>query len=233
MWFELTRGESTREKTRFEILKFLYENEGLQLFKNIEANCSESRGTVKKYMDELKDERLVEQSLRGRHPYFLSEKGKRYVKQELLRRDFYDLTDSFDIKWLEMLRNLLDGMRKTDTDPKVFFKDNCLAFIGGLPYTFPKSMEGMKMWVIDFEKGLEIRARKYGLTKEEYWIKKLKESVKMKGVPRILTSLGYTEEEIEELLKNPFTHTFKIFEEISNASSKTAERDTQNTCSHR
>lgn len=63
---------------------------------------------------------------------------------------------------------------------------------------------------IDWENALETRARKEGITKEEYWRKMLKKAAPMpKGVPRILTSLGFTEEEIKELRERQ-GGTFKV-----------------------
>lgn len=204
----MTLGESTRRIASFEILKFLYENEGFQSFNDIEQKCSQSRNTVKKYLEELKEKGLVEQSLKGRHPYRITEKGRSHFDKELLKRDIYDLTEFFDIKWLEMLRRMLANMRVHGTDPEVFFKDNCLTFVGGIPRTFEKSVKGMRA-IIEWEKGLEIRATKEGMTKEDYWRKKLKEAKKLKGVRRILTSLGFTEEEIEELRRQQ-GGTFKV-----------------------
>ena len=162
MWFELTQGESTREETYFEILRFLFENEEFRGFKDIEENCNEARNTVKKYLDELKDEELVEQSLDGRHPYRITEKGKKHFEKLMIDDDIYDLTRSFDAKWLEILRRLLRNMRKHGTDPSEYFQRSCIAFVGGLPYTFSKSKEEFQVNVLDFESRLERNGRKDG-----------------------------------------------------------------------
>ena len=195
----MTQGESSREETCFGILRFLFENGEFRGFKDIEKNCNGARNTVKKYLDELKDEELVEQSLDGRHPYRITEKGKKHFEKLMIGDDIYDLTRSFDAKWLEILRRLLRNMRKHGTDPSEYFQRSCIAFVGGLPYTFGKSKEEFQVNVLDFESRLERNGRKEGLTKEEYWRKKLKEAENLKGAHKILTIRGYTEEEIEEM----------------------------------
>jgi len=131
--------------------------------------------------------------------YFIPNRMKSQIQRVLVRNDIYDLTDSFDIKWLRMLRGLLDSLKKEGVDPYEYFKSNCLVFVGGIPRTFHKSKEDMQA-IIEWENALETRAQKEGITKEEYWSNKLKEAAQMpKGPRRILTSLGFTEEEIEEL----------------------------------
>lgn len=146
---------------------------------------------------------------KGRPVYFAPKKHHKFIEKLIAKRDIYDLTDYFDVKWLKMLRNLLVNMRKEGTDPYVYFQSYCLGFIGGIPYTFYKTKEDMQA-KIEWEKVLETRARKEGLTKEEYWRKMLKKAARMpKGVPRILTSLGFTKEEIDELRRKQ-GGTFKV-----------------------
>jgi predicted transcriptional regulator len=182
-------------------LKFLNENEGFQPFKNIEESCSEARLTIKKYLDELKDEELVEQSLDGRHPYRITEKGRKHFERLVSKRDIYDLTDSFDTKWLEILRRLLRNMREHGTNPADFFRNNCIAFVGGLPHYFHKSKEGMER-ALHREKELSERAAKEGLTKEEYFKKRAKLVAKLpEGMPRWLAHEGKTEEQIETIMR--------------------------------
>ena len=110
MWFGLARGESTREKTKFEILNFLFQNEKPQHFKDLEHNCSGARNTVKKYLEELKDEGLIEQSLKGRHPYLLTEKGKKYVETESLKRKLKDQIDELSVERTKSLYELMDKL---------------------------------------------------------------------------------------------------------------------------
>jgi len=141
--------------------------------------------------------------------YFIPNEAKSTVQRVFMRDDIYDLTDSFDIKRLRMLRNLLETMRKEGTDPYVYFQSNCLTFVGGIPRTFHKSKEDMQA-IIEWENALETRAQKEGITKEEYWSNKLKEAAQMpKGARRMLTSLGLTEEEIKELRERQ-GGTFKV-----------------------
>ena len=178
----------------------------------IEKYCTASRNTVKDYLEELKDEDLVEQSLKGRHPYCITENGKEYFEKLIVKRDSGALIDSLEPEYarilLESLHTLLDSMKKEGTDPKEYFKSSCLAFIGGTSNTFHKSIEGMRQ-LIDREKRLETRARKEGLTLEEFIRKIKKKAEKLKGARRMLTVLGYTEEEIEEMRKKQ-GGTFKV-----------------------
>jgi len=203
------QGQSSREEVRLQIQKFLLN--GAASSTKIVQVCDAAKATVYKYLNELYEENKVgwkPQRGRGKSTYELSDEMKSEIEKKLLKDDLYDLTDSFDVKWLRMLRNLLDNMRKEGIDPYAYFQSNCLTFVGGIPRTFHKSKEDMQA-IIDWENVLENRARKEGITKEEYWRKKLKEAEKLTGVPRILTSLGFTKEEIEELRKKQ-GGTFKV-----------------------
>ena len=106
----MARGESTREKTKFEILNFLFKNEKSQHFKDLEHICSGARNTVKKYLEELKDEGLIEQSLKGRHPYFLTEKGKEYAETESLKQKLKDQIDELSVERTKSLYELMDKL---------------------------------------------------------------------------------------------------------------------------
>jgi len=106
----LTRGESTREKTRFEILRFLLQNEKHQRFNDIELTCSGSRNTVKKYLEELKDEGLIEQSLKGRHPYYLTHDGKKYTENEILKRKLKAQIDELSVERIKSLYELMNDL---------------------------------------------------------------------------------------------------------------------------
>lgn len=106
----MTQGESTREKTKVEILLFLFQNEKPQHFKDLEYNCSGARNTVKKYLEELKDEGVIEQSLKGHHPYFLTEKGKEYVETTSLKRKLKDQIDRLPVERIRSLYELIDKL---------------------------------------------------------------------------------------------------------------------------
>ena len=106
----MTRRESTGEKTKSEILDFLFENEKPQHFKDIERNCSAARNTVKKYLEELKDEQVIEQSLKGRHPYFLTDKGRKYAETEFQKRELKQHIDELSAERIRSLYELVDRL---------------------------------------------------------------------------------------------------------------------------
>jgi len=108
----LPEWSSTRGKTRFEILTFLSQNESPQLFKDIEDACSAARNTVKKYLEELKDEGLVKQSLHGRHPYSLSEDMKDQVKSLLEKQEIKAKIDQMTPQESRALQEFLDSLLK-------------------------------------------------------------------------------------------------------------------------
>lgn len=196
----MARGESARQNCPSAILTTLLEKESG--FESIVVSVNFSRGTVDKYLTELFQDSLV--TRRGRRgAYYLTPKGCKKASMERLKGDIYNLVDSFGTKWLQILSSLVNNMRNEGTDPEVFFRSNCLAFLGGIPYTFEKSIEGMK-YVQSFEKDIEVRGAKEGLTKEECFKKLLtKISKQPKGFPRLLTYMSFflTKEGIEELRK--------------------------------
>ena len=76
-------------------------------------------------------------------------------------------------------------MKKKGTDPYTFFQSNCLTFVGGIPRTFHKSMDGMKN-ALSFEKNLYVQAIKKGLSKEKFYADVLKRISKLDGIERLL-----------------------------------------------
>lgn len=104
----MVRGESTRERTASEILDFLFDNEEPQHFKDIEHNCSAARNTVKKYLEELKDEGIVKQSLKGRHPYFLTDKGRKHAEIEFQKRELKQEIDELPAERIRSLFQFVD-----------------------------------------------------------------------------------------------------------------------------
>ncbi|MFC1487617.1 hypothetical protein ACFLRN_08035 [Thermoproteota archaeon] len=182
----MPKGESSREKVRWQIQEFLLK--GPATFTKIVEVCDAARATVSKYLDDLIEEENViwkPQRKRGKSTYELSNKMKSEIEKKLLKDDLYDLTDSFNVKWLRILRNLLNNMKKKGTDPYTFFQSNCLTFVGGIPRTFHKSMDGMKN-ALSFEKNLYVQAIKKGLSKEKFYADVLKRISKLDGIERLL-----------------------------------------------
>jgi len=194
----MMQGESARQACPCSILIALLDKE--MKFEQIVVSVNGSRGTINKYLTELFDNGLVKRKGR-RGAYYLTQKGRKKAIAERLKGDIYDLTDSFDTKWLEILRRLLANMRKRGENPEEFFKHQCIAFVGGIPHYFDKSIEGMK-YVLRFERDLEDRGAEDGLTKEEYFRKRVKRILKQpSGIRRMLASMGLEEEQIEACLR--------------------------------
>lgn len=214
----MTQGESSSEKAKLDILMLAAdrkEHKSSDFVQGLKGKYA--KNTVYKYLKELVNDGLMEKKPGSREEsfrprYFIPEKAKNKVDKLLLRNDIYDIVDSFDTKWLEMLRRFLDGLRKEGDDPKEFFNRYCLAFIRGIPYNFEKSMEGMKN-VLLFERHLEKLAAKKGVTKDEYFKEMVKYvTAQPKGMRRILAYLKYmglTEEDIEKLRERQ-GGTFKV-----------------------
>lgn len=106
----MARGESSRERAKFEILEFLFQNGEPQHFKDIERNCSGARNTTKKYLEELKDEGIIEQSLKGRHPYFLTDKGRKHAEIEFQKRKLKQQIDELSAERIRSLFELMDRL---------------------------------------------------------------------------------------------------------------------------
>jgi len=151
--------------------------------------------------------------------------------EELERIKVKNLTDSIDAKWLESLRRLLIRVKNEGTDPRDFLQGNCIAFIGSVPCTFPKSVRGLQGHIARennlrrrhrheleplLEKYMQIRQKygkgskesldfferireEVGLTIEEYLEKLLQKVDKEKGIRKIMTFFGITEEMVEEM----------------------------------
>jgi len=160
--------------------------------------------------------------------YSLSKRG---VK-ELERIRSHNLIDSIDAKWLGPLRNLLIKVKQEETYFEGFLNTNCITFIGDVPCTFDKSVEGMQSHIA-FVRGLRERHERelerfreefiqsrmkgknsyehasvdarirdeVGWTIGEYLKKLLKKAEKEKGVRKIMTVLGITEEMLEEMYR--------------------------------
>jgi hypothetical protein len=210
---------------KFDLLFFIYtrqgtKSSGMVRFKELMefCNCNPqgrrdtskpqkcSYGTLMKFKKELLAEKLLKKGIdseSGRSAYHIPKEKQNQVKKLRAKRDIYNLTNSFDTKWLLMLQGFLEEVRKRSGDPEEFFDCYCLGFIGGIPYNFEKSLEGMK-YALSFEKNLSVQATRKGMTKEKYFREVLKKISKLDGIQKILDYLRYmgvTEEEIEESLK--------------------------------
>ena len=101
---DLTRGESSREKTRYEIQKFLLN--GPARAKEIVEACDAAGATVYKYLDQLHiEDKIVWNPKRGRGKatYELSDKAKREIQKELLIREKTKKLGGLSIEELEQL----------------------------------------------------------------------------------------------------------------------------------
>lgn len=152
--------------------------------------------------------------------------------EELKRIKNHKLIDSTDPKWWTPFHNFLIRMKHEDT-PDEFFQFNCISFIGNIPCTFKRSVEGMQRhlaWEEDLqrrhwneleplkEKYFQIRQKygrgskesldfferireEVGWTVGEYFEKLLEKAKKEKGIYKIMTILGITEEMLEEMYR--------------------------------
>lgn len=187
-----------------------------------------SKNTVYKYLDKLVDDGLMkmepgspEESYRP--DFSITDKGLEAVK----RIESHLLVDSLDTRWLAPLRNLLIRI-KHESGELDKINSYCFAFIGDVPCAFTKSVEAMKSHIAfeknlhqrhqrDLEKFREefvqscmkgdkaSQARveerikeEVGWTMGEYLRKLLKKAEKEKGVRKIMTVLGITEDMLED-----------------------------------
>ena len=223
-----TQGESSREKAKRAILLFAADQKKHKRSEFIEELVEKkkefAKNTVYKYLDELVTDELMKMEPGSREDsfrpvYSITKLGLEAVKQI----DVHDLVDSFDAKWLDPLRNLLIRVKHEETDLEGFLNTNCITFIGDVPCTFHKSLEGMqshiafegglyRRWQHELEPfreessktGVILRERvsdEVGWTIGEYLKKLLKKAEKQKGVRQIMTVLGITEEMLVEMYK--------------------------------
>jgi len=103
------RGIKRESDTKQAILDFLNEKKEAG-FTEIADYCGKkgiSRMTVKKYLDQLKREGLVRQSLEGRHPYSITKKGIEYVLRETTKLEINKELDNISLQELKMFNKLL------------------------------------------------------------------------------------------------------------------------------
>jgi len=163
--------------------------------------------------------------LTNRPVYYVPKRWQKEVEKLIKERELHSLIPSIDAKWLDPLRNIL--IRIKHEDPEVFFDRYCFTFIGDVPVAFTKSVEAMQSHLA-FEKNLFVRQARdlepykeeiikadkneseriwerareeVGLTLGEYLMKLLKKAENEKGVRKIMTVLGITEEMLKEMDK--------------------------------
>jgi predicted transcriptional regulator len=106
----MVQGESSREKTRLEIQKFLCDNQS-STSKKIWENCTCSKATFYKYLDELYDDDIVickPQRGKGEDLYELSAKGRDQTKEEILKEKFKDEIDRLPATHIRTLYEFVD-----------------------------------------------------------------------------------------------------------------------------
>ena len=122
------------------------------------------------------------------------------------RRFYWKSTLDKYQEWSRRLDNLLVKMIHDGKDPKLFLQSNCIAFIGPIPCSFPKSVRGIQGHIAR-EKNLQRRHRgeleplleKYMQMRQKYG-KGSNESLDF--FERIGDEVGWTVEEyLEKLLK--------------------------------
>jgi len=128
------QGESSEDIVKFEIIKFLFHKLEPQSFKEIEEHNSASRNTTKKYLEMLKDEGIVEQSMKGRHPYFLTSDGKRLAEKEFQKQKLKQQIDELSE---EQIKSLYDFVNEVLMKAVTLTVDNAM-----LEMIFEKFREG-------------------------------------------------------------------------------------------
>lgn len=153
--------------------------------------------------------------------YCITKKGREKVEKQRIKLEI----DSLEEKWFNPLRNLFIRMKKED--PNVALDRYCFTFIGEIPTVFTKSVENMESHIA-FERSIwERHARELerfreewmkaganersqiderireevGWSPGEYFKKLLRKAEKEKGIRKIMTIYGITEEMLEEMYK--------------------------------
>lgn len=159
--------------------------------------------------------------------YSIRKKMKKKVERRIKEKDFQSLIASLDARWLGPLRNLLVKLNETQPYLEGFLNTNCITFVGDIPCTFHKSVEGMQSHIA-FETSLQQRhERDLGKFREEFmnardkisrervdakikeevgwsigeYLKKLlKKAEKEDIVGKLMTLYGLTEEMLEKMV---------------------------------
>jgi len=188
------------------------------------AKCSYR--TLMNYTKELMSEKLLNKKIdpeSGRPLYYVTRKGNERVKKQRMKL----WVDSLPEKWITPLRNLIIKLTYETPYLEGFLNNNCITFIGDVPCTFPKSLEGMQSHIA-FETSLRQRHERdlekfreefmntrdkisrdrvdakikeeVGWSTGEYLKKLLKKAEKEDIVGRLMTLYGLTEEMLEKMV---------------------------------
>jgi len=196
--------------------------------------CDAAKVTTYKYLDELCDEGGViwkPQRKRGKNTYELSDEARDETEKRKKEHEIHSLISSLDAKWLRPLRNLLIRVKHEETDLEGFLNTNCITFVGDVPCTFHKSVEGTQSHIA-FEENLRKRhlsalerlkdefikegefnrenwkkidacvTEEVGWSVGEYFRKLLRKAEKQKGfIRKFMTVYGITEEMLVEMYR--------------------------------
>lgn len=147
---------------------------------------------LQRKLDKLFGSRILERRRQERKTFYDIPKNLwSQVRKSIRRLELFNVPT----KMLHILHNLMNRMALEGKDPEEFIQKNCIAFIGSIPCTFPKSNEGMEQW-LRFEKTIKRRALKKGLPKEQYFEELLAQVKKEEGIQKLLTFYGLTKEDI-------------------------------------
>lgn len=158
--------------------------------------------------------------------YSIRKKMKKKVEKMIKEKEFQSLIPSLDARWLVPLRNLLVKLNETQPYLEGFLNTNCITFVGDIPCTFHKSVEGIQSHIA-FERSLQQRHERdlekfreefmntrdkismdrvdakikeeVGWSTSEYLKKLLKKAEKEEGIRKIMTVLGITDEMLEKM----------------------------------
>lgn len=199
------QGECSREQARKEILLIAADHKKRkqsEFIKELVENKRKfAKNTIYKYLKELVKDKLMKmeagsQEDRFSPDYSITKLGLEKVKQN----DVQDLVNSLDPKWLNPLRNLLIKVKHENPRLEDFLNSNCITYIGDVPCTFPKSLEGIQSQM-GFEASLRKRHNRDLERFREEYIKA--DAAKSKRVDaRIREEVGWTlGEYLKTLLK--------------------------------
>jgi hypothetical protein len=216
---------------------FIYENGEARYTDLIRAfvdTGKRSKATLLNYKTQLEAAGKIAKKISDatkRPVYYVPKRLRREVQKLKNERQLVSLISSIDARWLDPLRNLLIKVKHEHTYLEGFLNTNCITFIGDIPCTFHKSIEGIQSHIA-FVKGLHERHQRdldtfreeymntyvkgdavsharvnarireeVGWSVGEYLRKLLKKAEREEGVRKIMTVLGITEEMLDEMYK--------------------------------
>jgi transcription initiation factor IIE alpha subunit len=126
----MVQGESGKDKTYWEIQRFLYNN-GSAISKEIYENCTCAKATFYKYLDELYEAGNIickPQRGRGRDLYELSEKAFDKIEEEVVKQKLKEEIDRLPVKQIKSLYEFIDKilMKCVDLTLDKAFMDSLL-----------------------------------------------------------------------------------------------------------